>query len=598
MDGPTNSRRSTVYSTKGIVSSTQPLANAAGIKILSLGGNCVDASVAVSACLCVLEPSSTGIGGDCFSLVYKKNKQKVYGLNGSGRSASSLSLDWLKQNHPDHILPSLRFKKDSVFKVQVPGAIAGWCDLIDKWGSRNVTLEDILTPAIELADNGFVVSAISASMWQDAEGKLKRLNSEDQLSVFLPNEGFKAPVKGQFMQNKGLAQTLRIIAKRGKKGFYEGEIAASIVAELSQRGSLISKDDLSNHTSTFVEPISYGFLGCKLWEIPPNGSGVVALLTLGLIKELDETGVIDLKNMQHNSTEYLHVLTECLKLSFKDSDEYVNDFEYFIKTHGLDQNVALDSLLEQSYLRKRIGQFSKDKIIINRDVKHGIPDPVFKSDTVYLTVSDKDGNACSFINSLYENFGSGIIVPDRGFVLQNRGGNFNLNPRSKNCLEGSKRSYHTIIPGMITIPADSRKPTSERLYASFGIMGGFNQPQAHVQVYLNMLLFNMDPQEALDAPRICLFPHPDMETTDSGLGSDGPASRDVTCIGLEDGISEETASGLTHLGHDVRLFKSKGRQLFGRGQIIRKESGPETGGHLVYSGGSDMRGDGASVPLI
>ncbi|QLL35113.1 hypothetical protein HG536_0H04890 [Torulaspora globosa] len=597
MERPINSRRSTVYSIKGIVSSTQPLANAAGIKILSLGGNCVDACVAVSACLCVLEPSSTGIGGDCFSLFYKNDEKKVYGLNGSGRSASSLSLDWLRVNYPNHILPSLRFNRDSVFKVQVPGAIAAWCDLIDTWGSGKVTLEDVLAPAIELADSGFVVSEISACLWKDAERKLKRVNDAAQLAVFLPNDGLKAPVKGQFMQNKALAQTLRIIAKNGKKGFYEGEIAKSIVSELSKRGSLISEKDLASHTSTFVEPISYCFLGCKLWEIPPNGSGIVALLTLGLIKELDETGVIDLKSMQHNSAEYLHILAECLKLSFKDSDEYVNDFEYFIKSHDLDQNITLKSLLSQSYLRERIALFNKDKIITNRHVKHGVPNPIFKSDTVYLTASDEEGNACSFINSLYENFGSGIVVPDKGFVLQNRGGNFNLNPQSKNCLAGNKRSYHTIIPGMITVP-DQQRAGFENLYASFGVMGGFNQPQAHVQVYLNLLLFNMDPQEALDAPRICLFPHPDLEATDTGLGSDGPASRDVTCIGLEDGISGEAAVRLTELGHDVRFFRNNDRKLFGRGQIIRKESGPETSGHLVYSGGSDLRGDGASVPLI
>lgn len=557
----------------------------------------MDASVAVSACLCVLEPSSTGIGGDCFALFYKNDEKKVYGLNGSGRSASALSLDWLRENHPDHILPSLRLKKDSVFKVQVPGAIAGWCDLIDTWGSGNVTLQDILTPAIELAENGFVVSAISASMWQDAERKLKRLNDASQLSAFLPNRNLTAPIKGQYMRNKELAETLKLIAKNGKKGFYEGEIADSIVSELSKRGSLISKEDLSDHTSTLVEPISYSFLGKKLWEIPPNGSGIVALLTLGLIKELDESGIIDLSSLEHNSAEYLHVVTECLKLSFKDSDEYVNDYEYFVKTHGLDQTATLKSLLTPDYFRKRIDLFSKDKVMTNSEIKHGVPNPIFKSDTVYMTVSDSEGNACSFINSLYENFGSGIVVPDRGFVLQNRGGNFNLNPQSKNCLAGNKRSYHTIIPGMITEPVEE-KPNAENLYASFGVMGGFNQPQAHVQVYLNMLLFNMDPQEALDAPRICLFPHPDLESTDSGLGSDGPASRDVTCIGLEDGISHETATKLTELGHNVTLLEHNRRQLFGRGQIIRRDSGPQTGGHLVYSGGSDMRGDGASVPFF
>lgn len=597
MEGPANSRRSTVYSAKGMVSSTQPLANSAGIKVMSNGGNCVDACIAISACLCVLEPSSTGIGGDCFALFYKNRDRKVYGLNGTGRSASGLNIDWLKTNKPDHILPSMRFKDDSVFKVQVPGHIAGWYDLHEAWGSGKVTMEEILQPAIDLAENGFVVSQISASLWKEAEEKLKNQNNRDDLSIFLPNEGLTAPVKGQFMKNTHLADTLKIIVRFGKKGFYEGEVAESMIKELSKRGSLISMKDLANHTSTFVEPISLSILDHKLWEIPPSGSGIIALLTLGLIDQLDKKGTLQIREMKHNSVEYLHMIIECLKLSFKDSDEYVNDYEFFTKEYNLDQSVSLENLLQPEYLTRRIELFSVDKIISNHEVGHGIPNPMFKSDTVYMTASDSEGNACSFISSLYENFGSGILVPDRGFALQNRGGNFNLNPKSKNCLEGNKRSYHTIIPGMITTPS-KLSPLKEDLFASYGIMGGYNQPQAHVQVYLNMLLFNMDPQEALDAPRISLFPHPDFEHTDLGLGSDGPTSRAVTCVGIEDGIATDVIEGLIKLGHETKIFQGNERKLFGRGQIIRKESGPETRGELVYSGGSDMRGDGASVPLI
>lgn len=595
METPFNSRRSTVYSSKGIVSSTQPLANAAGLKILAKGGNCVEASIAVSASLCVVEPSSTGIGGDCFSLFYKNSDKKVYGLNGTGRSASKLSIDWIKKNHPEDILPSLRLSEDSVFKVQVPGHVAGWFDAHEKWGSGNLTMADILEPAIDLAENGFVVSQISASIWQDVEGKMKRVNSnEKDLKTFLPNEGLKAPVKGQFMKNIPLAETLKKITKLGKKGFYEGEIAESIVKELSSRGSLISLDDLKNHTSTFVEPISLQVLGKKLWEIPPSGSGIIALLALGYINQLNENGEIDLKNLKHNSAEYLHAITECLKLAFKDSDEYVNDHEYFLKEHNLDHASSLNDLLNESYFKERVKLFKKDGVLNNREIKHGIPNPMFKSDTVYMSVTDSDGNACSFISSMYENFGSAILIPERGFALQNRGGNFNLNPNSKNCLEGNKRSYHTIIPGMITTPDNGK----EQLYASYGIMGGFNQPQAHIQVYFNMLLFGMDPQEALDAPRICLYPHPELAHTDLGLGSDGPVSRDITCIGIEEGIPSDTVEGLRKLGHDVHVVKGDERKLFGRGQVIRRESGPEAEGHLVYSGGSDLRGDGASVPFL
>lgn len=578
------------------MSSTQPLANAAGIKILTMGGNCVDACVAISACLCVLEPSSTGIGGDCFSLFYSNSEKKVFGLNGTGRSASALNIDWLRENHPDHISPTLRFRNDSVFKVQIPGAIAGWCDAIEKWGSGKVSLSEILGPAIDLCENGFVLSQVSAKLWQKAEKKLVRENEKnDSLSNFLPNDNFSAPCKGQYMKNEPLARTLRLISQNGKRAFYEGEIAHSIVEELSSRGSLISLKDMANHTSTMVEPVSISMLGQKLWEIPPNGSGVIALLTLGLIKELDSDRQIDLKSMKHNSAEYLHLIIECLKLSFKDSDEYVNDYEYFTGLHEMDQSSTLESLLEPQYLKERARSFSKDNIMDNRSSSHGIPNPMFKSDTVYFTATDLDGNACSFINSLYENFGSGIVVPDRGFVLQNRGGNFNLNPKSKNCLAGNKRSYHTIIPGMITTESPSGL---QELYASYGIMGGFNQPQAHVQIYLNMLLFGMDPQAALDAPRFTMYPHPEFKHTDLGLGSDGPASVDVTCVGLEEGIEPSVVEQLQKMGHHVKVLKGDERGLCGRGQIIRKETGTETMGKQVYSGGSDPRGDGASVPFI
>lgn len=595
MEEPANSRRSTVYSTKGMVSSTQPLANSAGIRILEKGGNCVDACVAISACLCILEPASTGIGGDCFALFYKNEDKKVYGLNGTGRSASALNIDWVKQNNPDHILPNMRFKDDSIFKVQVPGAIAGWWDAYENWGSGNVTFAEILQPAIDLAENGYVISQISEMLWNLGTEKLSKENRKDKnLKLFLPNDNFTAPNRGQFLMNKDVAETLKKIAVEGKDGFYKGEVAVSIVKEMRKRGSPITLEDLSNHTSTFVDPISYTFLDHKLWEIPPNGSGIIALMTLGLINSLNERNIINLKNIEHNSSEYLHLIIECLKISFRDSEDYVNDHEFFKDKHQIDQTEHISKVLSPEYLQERSKCFDKSKPIINKEL--AVPNAIFKSDTVYFTATDNEGSACSFINSLYEGFGSGIIVPDRGFILHNRGGNFSLNPESKNCLEGNKRSYHTIIPGMITKKSifDHFK---DDLYATYGVMGGYNQPQAHVQVFFNMLLFGMDPQEALDSPRISLFAHPDMRNTDKGMGSDGPMSRDITCVGIEPGVSHEVIEKLRQLGHSVKLVEGNGRKLFGRGQIIRKES-PEDANYLVYSGGSDLRGDGAAVPLL
>lgn len=591
----TNSRRSTVYSTSGMVSSTQPLANSAGIRILEKGGNCVEACVAISACLSILEPASTGIGGDCFALFFKESDKKVYGMNGTGRSASKLNVSWLKENHPDHILDNHRFKPDSVFKVTVPGAIAGWFDAIEKWGSGKVSFAEVLEPAIELAEKGFPVSQISSKLWADSQAKLLKENAKDKnLETFLPNENIsKAPHKGQFMKNVDVAKTLKIIAANGKDGFYKGEVAKAIVDELNKRGHVLSTSDLENHKSTFVEPINYEFLNHKLWEIPPNGSGIIALMTLGLIKNLEKSGEIELKDLKHNSIEYLHTIIECLKISFKESEEYVNDYDHYKKKTGIDQNNVVPVVLGDEYLSGRAKEFKKDKVIENG--KLVVPNPMFKSDTVYFNATDSEGNACSFINSVYENFGSGIIVPDYGFALQNRGGNFSLNPAAKNCLEGGKRPYHTIIPGMITY--SGAELPNEELYATYGIMGGYNQPQAHVQVYLNMLLFGMDPQEALDSPRISMFAHPEKKHTDKGFGADGPASNDITCIGVEDGIDPAVIQGLEKLGHVVKVISGNDRKLMGRGQIIRKESKPEDN-FLVYSAGSDLRGDGASVPLI
>lgn len=593
-----SSRRSTVYSTRGIVSSTQPLANAAGIKILEKGGNAVDAAVAVSAALCVTETASTDIGGDAFLLFYDNEKKRVLGLNGCGRSPSEIGLDVIKEKFANHVKHN-RLKVDSVLTVNVPGAIAAWEDAIDAWGSGNVTFADVLEPAIELADQGYPISNISASMYVQSEALLRRVNAvhgdkflNEQVSVFLPNEGLTAPHEGQIMQNKRLAETLRMIAKDGKDVFYEGPIAESIVGVVQKLGGILSLGDLATHTSTQVFPINYELLGKKLWEIPPNGSGVIALLVLGIIKSLDAKGEIKLSQLQHNSVEYLHLIIESLKLAFKDSEEHVHDTHHVSHHLKINSKPLQEQLLTMAYFDNRSKSFNKKKALDNNELSiDNLPNSAFKSDTVYFTVSDSEGNAASFINSVFHSFGSGILVPDRGFFLQNRGANFSLQPDSLNVIAGSKRPYHTIIPGMITTPqADG----TEELYASFGIQGGFNQPQAHVQVYLNLLLFGMTPQEALDAPRISLAPHPKHGHTDHGHGARTPVTTSVTLVNLEDGIDEAVVEGLKALGHTVTVVREDSRSVFGRGQIIKKQDGER----LVYAAGSDPRGDGAAVPFF
>ncbi|CAH2353906.1 hypothetical protein CLIB1423_13S01574 [[Candida] railenensis] len=575
-----DSRRSAVYSTKGIVASSQPAATSAGVKILELGGNCVEAAVAVSACLCVLEPPSTGIGGDCFALFYEKKSKTVHGMNGSGRSGQNVGIDdVLKElNDPD----ALRIPWSSIYSVTVPGAIAGWIDSIEKWGSGKVTLEQIFAPAIDLARNGFVVHEISANIWLSCTTKLKNQNLNLDFAkgenAFL-NQNGEPPKEGDLFYNLKFAEALEKVVKYGKKGFYEGEVAEAIIKTTSARGHKLTLDDLKNHKTTFLEPISIAFEKTRVWEIAPNGQGLVALIALGMLQELHNEKKIDLYNLKHNSVEYLHVLIELCKLGFYDSDEYVSDPDF--------NKAPLEELLHKDYLSERSKLFKADKILDGNVITYGVPNPLNKSDTVYFTVSDSNGDACSFINSVYEGFGSAIIVPEFGFCLQNRGANFNLVKGSKNSLEGGKRPYHTIIPSMITNLAD------DSLFASFGNMGGYMQPVGHVQHVLNLSVFGMNPQQSIDQPRFCLIPDP--KGKDHGRGADGPVSTPVTIVALEEGIDVEVVKGLEKLGHTVSLVKGYKRGLFGRSQIIRDNS---IDGKLIYSAGSDPRGDGIAIPLI
>lgn len=571
-----NSRRSVVHSTKGMVASSQPLANAAGVRILEKGGNCVDAAVAVAAALCVVEPPSTGVGGDCFVLFRDHKTKEIHGLNGCGKAAKRTSIEKVKM-HPGVTGP--RIPLLNVHSVTVPGAVAGWIDSLDKWGSGKVTLDEIMRPAIDLAENGFVVSEIAANIWHKASQDLID-QSGNNAKMFFNDDGSFCEA-GQMFFNKPLAKLFRKVVTEGKDGFYKGDVAEKIVAKIKEKGGYLELDDLAEHTSKWVDPISLNFLGKRLWEIPPNGQGIVALFALGYIKELAKSKKIDLTKLKHNSVEYLDLLIESLKLAFYDSEHFVADLDFH-------PEIDVQEALSEKRLAER-AQLLLQKRVLTRDDIDIVPDPMYKCDTVYFTVTDDLGNACSFMNLVFSSFGSCIIPDDYGFALQSRGANFNLSHQAINSLEGGKRPYHTIIPSLIT------DAETNELFASAACMGGWEQPQAHVQIFLNLVLFGFNAQEALDAPRFCLEPNEDSRHLDLGKGSSGPVSTAATLVRLEDGISELVARELAIKGHDVNIVSGHAREVFGRGQCIQNITQK---GKLAWAGGSDLRGDGAAVPQI
>ncbi|MHA2357262.1 MAG: gamma-glutamyltransferase [Candidatus Heimdallarchaeaceae archaeon] len=530
-----NSYKSPVYGTRGMIASSQPLASEAGMRILQQGGNAADAAVAVAAALNVTEPCSTGIGGDCFCLFFDSKSKKVLGLNGSGRAPSELNLDLLAEQGITGSLPPL-----SVHTVTVPGAAAGWVDTVERFGS--LPLKEILQPAIELAESGFPVAPLTARSWKRSEQLLKKGPYGDEMLL-----NGKAPEEGEIMKNPTLAQTFRELAEHGKKGFYEGRIAEATIELIQEFGGVMSLDDLKNHENTFDQPISTDYRGVEVYEIPPNGQGITALIALNILEEHD------IADMQHSSVEHLHLMIESMRIAFADTRWYVADPDVV--------HVPIKELISKEYAseRRKLIDFNKATL----DVIKG--SPVASSDTVYFSVVDGEGNACSFINSNYMGFGTGLIPKGCGFTLQNRGANFTLVPKHPNVLAPNKRPYHTIIPGMAT--------KDNELFASFGVMGGFNQPQGHVQVILNMIDFGMNPQEALNAPRFSI-----RDGTSGGI------------VALEEGIDESTLNTLSLMGHEIAPASGYARSVFGRGQIITRN--PKNG---VLCGGSSPRADGLAI---
>ncbi|KIW69194.1 gamma-glutamyltransferase [Phialophora macrospora] len=591
------SRRSVVHSTKGIVACTQPLAAEAGQRILKQGGNAADAAVAVAAALNMAEPTSTGIGGDMFCLYFDAKTKKVHALNGSGRSAKNTTLEQVRQQLG---VSSGKIPTHSPLSVTVPGAPGGWVDTIEKFGSGKLSLEQILTPAIEMGEEGFPVSELAAMQWQEHEKDLRRAspNFREMLKRDKNAEDFvRAPRAGEIMRNPNLAKTFRTLAAEGKKGYYSGRIGQAIVDVLKLTGGHMELSDLEDHMNRGAqetEPISLKFSAqnvkkqgtqrvtngspdnhfVELWEHPPNGQGIVALMALGILEELERTHQIPaFAQEDHNSAIHLHAVIEALKIAFADASWWVTDPDHMTVKPG--------ELISRPYLAERAKLFNKDKA---GQFDHGQPGPSpaqNHSDTVYFAVTDKDGNGMSFINSNYEGFGSGIIPQGCGFTLQNRGSNFQLGPENHpNIYKGGKRPYHTIIPGMITHGEEADR----QLHSVYGVMGGFMQPQGHVQVLLNMEVFGLNPQQALDAPRICIG---------AGMPKEGDTHGPV--INVEEGIDEAVVKVLKQMGHDVQVLHGFQRAMFGRGQVIRRHVDEETG-QTIFSGGSDPRGDGFALP--
>lgn len=532
------SNRSPILARRGMVASSQPLATQAGLSILMQGGNAADAAVATAAALGVTEPYSTGLGGDCFALYYEAKTGKITALNGSGRAPRQLSLDLLKEQGLDGLPPF------HVHTATVPGTVAGWCDFLEKHGT--MPLAEILAPAIYLAEEGFPVAPITAHFWREfGQQKLKNAFGGPAL---LPNG--VGPADGEIFVNKDLARTMRQVAEGGKEAFYQGEIAQKIVRAIQEAGGVMTGEDLAGHTSTWEEPISTLYRGIRVWECPPNGQGLAALLALNVLEGFDLTGMDPL------GVERWHLLIEAMRVAFADTAWYVADPNFF--------EIPLAGLLSRPYARERRQLIDPLKAVLDRT--WGVP--VAGSDTVYFCAVDAAGNACSFINSVSASFGTGIVPAGLGFAIHNRGAAFSTDPRHPNALAPGKRPYHTIIPGLLTREADGS------LYGPFGVMADFMQPQGHLQMVVNLVDDKLDPQAALDRPRFRI--------------EGGRASGIVM---LEQGLPPSVAGSLALMGHQVipevsgplRNFK------FGLGQIIRRDP------NGVLWGGSDPRGDGCAM---
>lgn len=529
------SRRSMVVGRRGMVAASNPLASQAGLAILQAGGNAADAAIAAAAVMNVTAPASTGIGGDCFALYYDASTGEVTALNGSGRAPADLNLDVLASEG----ITGEAMPERSIHAVTVPGAARGWEDLLRRHGT--VSLADALASAIHYAEEGYAVSPVFGESWSNPRTEAF-LKSKPHTEDYLPDG--RAPRVGEVVRLKGLARTFRAVAEGGADAFYQGATGQAIIKTVQSLGGVMTMDDLKHHTSTWGAPISTDYRGYQVLEHPPNGQGLAALIALNIAQGWD------LSAYDRDDPEKIHLMVEAMRCGFADARQYIADPE---------RNPApLDWLLSASYADERRALIQTDSAM--KPPTYGTPSN--HSDTIYLCVVDGEGNACSFINSLYMGFGSGIVAEGTGVFLQNRGANFSLSAGHPNQLEGGKRPYHTIIPGMLL--------KDGAFYATFGVMGGFMQPQGHMQVVNALIDDGINPQEALDRPRWCLT-----------------AGTPNSVLALEEGIPVKTMATLARYGHQVQPVSGADRALFGSGQIIVRDA--DSG---VLFGGSDPRKDG------
>jgi len=543
------SRRSPLYTVGGCVSSSQPLASLAGSTILQQGGNAVDACVAMAAALNVTEPTSTGIGGDMFCLVWKDGK--VHAVNGSGRSAKKGDIQLIKQRNGS----ADGIPMDSPDSITVPGAIKGWLDSLSTFGT--LPPETILAPAISLARDGFPVGPISQQMWSDAADRLRKQAKGTEWQEWMVWDGnWKAPGVAQVFKIPTLAKAFENLALPNATAS-DSPFMKPIIETLASHSSLLDADDFASHKTTFTESIHFDYHDWRIHQHGPNGHGITVLLTLAIIMHLEKTGIITpLSQMEPYSTEWTHTLVECCKIAFADTEHYITDPEFM-------KDVTYSDLLSPSHVAKRAALFSPNAA--QHWQFHG---PGLNSDTVYLCAIDSNGMACSFINSLYKPFGSAIICPGTGIILQNRGTNFSLDPTHPNCYDGGKRPFHTILPGMIT-------SHSGELIATIGCMGGFMQPQGQVQIITSLYHHptRTSPQADIDAGRFMI---PFDEEGENVLF-------------LEDSVPTITVNGLIAKGHNVKILSGWDRERFGRAQVILSKN-------KVLIAGSDGRGDGCPIP--
>ncbi|MFK7925826.1 MAG: gamma-glutamyltransferase [Bacteroidia bacterium] len=530
--------RSEVIAQNGMAATSQPLATQIALDILKAGGTAVDAAIAANAALGLMEPTGCGIGGDLFAIVWEAKTQKLHGLNASGRSPQSLTLDYFRNNKISRI-PAF-----GPLSVSVPGAVDGWYELHKKFGK--LPIADILAPAIRYANDGFPVSELITHYI----GRFSRAFQKwpHFADTYMPNG--KILEKGDVFANPRLADTLKMIAEGGREAFYEGEIAHKIDAHMKSIEGFLTYEDLAAHKSEWIDPVSTNYRGYDVWELPPNGQGIAALQMLNIMEPFD------IAAMGFGTTEYLHLITEAKKIAYEDRAKFYADMAF--------NEVPVDWLISKEYAKERTELFNPSRA--GQSFPAG---SLKKGDTIYLSTADKEGNMVSWIQSNYKGMGSGVIPRDLGFMLQNRGELFSLEDGHFNVYAPAKRPFHTIIPAFVS---KDGKP-----FMSFGLMGGGMQPQGHVQILVNMIDFGMNLQEAGDAPRM------------RHDGSSQPTDEKMTDGGvlhLEKGFDENVIAKLKAMGHEVQLSKGG----YGGYQAISWDGERE-----IYFGASESRKDGQAA---